>query len=144
MTRFTPRSTPCEQPINRIYFAERSGYYIASFFRPEDYLAVDGMPHKRLYIDGNAGRIVSDRIPWEGSGASIFRQAQFPLHSGRILGLAGRILISFMGIVVAILSVTSVLIWWRKRSARRRRAFVQSHRETNAATKRSKLSRRDA
>jgi uncharacterized iron-regulated membrane protein len=40
------------------------------------------------------------------------------VHSGRILGLPGRILISFMGLVVAMLSVTGVVIWWRKRAAR--------------------------
>ena len=45
-------------------------------------------------------------------------QAQFPLHSGRIVGLFGRILISIMGLVVAALSVTGVVIWWRKRRAR--------------------------
>ena len=45
-------------------------------------------------------------------------QAQFPLHSGRILGLPGRILISTMGLVVAALSVTGVVIWYRKRRAR--------------------------
>lgn len=45
-------------------------------------------------------------------------QARFPLHSGRILGLPGHILISAMGLVVAVLSVTGVVIWWRKRRAR--------------------------
>jgi len=40
------------------------------------------------------------------------------MHSGRILGLPGRILISAMGLVVAALSVTGVVIWWRKRRAR--------------------------
>lgn len=44
-------------------------------------------------------------------------QAQFPVHSGRILGLPGRILISVMGLVVAMLSVTGVVIWLRKRKA---------------------------
>ena len=43
---------------------------------------------------------------------------QFPLHSGRILGLPRRILISLMGLVVAMLSVTGVVIWWKKRAAR--------------------------
>jgi uncharacterized iron-regulated membrane protein len=106
------------EPINRIFYAERAGYYTASFFRRGDYLAVDGMPHRRLYLDGSTGRVVSVRDPWTGSGADIFRQAQFPLHSGRILGLPGRIMISVMGLVVAALSVTGVVIWHRKRRAR--------------------------
>ena len=58
------------------------------------------------------------RLPWVGTAADIFVQAQFPLHSGRIVGLPGRILISIMGLVVAALSVTGVVIWWRKRRAR--------------------------
>ncbi|MGS0743339.1 PepSY domain-containing protein [Glaciimonas sp. GG7] len=60
-----------------------------------------------LSISGNAG-----------SAGDIFMQAQFPLHSGRILGLTGRILISVMGAVVALLSATGLLIWLRKRRAR--------------------------
>jgi uncharacterized iron-regulated membrane protein len=49
-------------------------------------------------------------------------QAQFPLHSGRIIGLPGRILISVIGVAVAVLSATGLMIWLRKRSARRRAA----------------------
>ncbi len=64
------------------------------------------------------GRFLGDRVPWQGTAADIFVQAQFPLHSGRILGLPGRILISLMGLVVAALSVTGVVIWARKRRAR--------------------------
>ena len=57
-------------------------------------------------------------IPGTGSAGDIFLQAQFPLHSGRILGLPGRILISAMGLVVAMLSATGLVIWLRKRRAR--------------------------
>jgi uncharacterized iron-regulated membrane protein len=46
-------------------------------------------------------------------------QAQFPLHSGRILGLPGRILVSFMGVMVALLSATGLVIWFKKLKARR-------------------------
>lgn len=47
-------------------------------------------------------------------------QAQFPLHSGRILGLPGRIFISVMGLLVATLSVTGVIIWQKKRWVRKK------------------------
>jgi len=43
---------------------------------------------------------------------------QWPEPVGSILALPGRILISFMGVVVAMLSVTGVIIWWRKRASR--------------------------
>ena len=75
------------------------------------------------------GRLLGDRQPWRGTAADVFVQAQFPVHSGRILGLPGRIIISAMGLVVAALSVTGVVIWYRKRrarsplAARRKRGF---------------------
>jgi len=79
---------------------------------------VAGAGHKRLYYDGGDGRLIGDRLPWTGTAADIFVQAQFPLHSGRILGVPGRILISMMGLVVAMLSITGVVIWAKKRRAR--------------------------
>jgi uncharacterized iron-regulated membrane protein len=69
-------------------------------------------------VDGLDGRLLGHEEPWQGTAADIFVQAQFPIHSGRILGLPGRILISLMGLVVAGLSVTGVVVWWRKQSAR--------------------------
>jgi uncharacterized iron-regulated membrane protein len=45
-------------------------------------------------------------------------QAQFPLHSGRIIGMPGRILVSLLGLVVAMLSLTGVVIWAKKRRSR--------------------------
>ena len=80
------------------------------------------MPFRRLEYgsrrDAADGRLLGERQPWKGTAADIFVQAQFPLHSGRILGIPGRVLISFMGVVVAMLSVTGVIIWWRKRKSR--------------------------
>ncbi|WP_091471726.1 PepSY-associated TM helix domain-containing protein [Methylophilus rhizosphaerae] len=78
-----------------------------------------GSLHKRLYYDATDARFLGQRIPWQGTAGDLIVQAQFPLHSGRILGLPGRILISVMGLVVAILSVTGLYLWWKKRKARK-------------------------
>ena len=59
-------------------------------------------------------------MPGSGSAGDIFLQSMFPLHSGRIVGVAGRVLMSVMGVVIATLSITGVLIWARKRRSRRR------------------------
>ena len=59
-------------------------------------------------------------MPGEGSAGDIFMQAQFPLHSGRIVGLPGRIFVSLMGLLVAMLSVTGVIIWQKKRWVRKK------------------------
>src|SRR3546814_17840536 len=71
-----------------------------------------------MYFDGKDGRYLGEYLPWKGTAADIFAQLQFPLHSGRVLGLTGRIIMSLMGLVVAALSITGIVIWARKRRAR--------------------------
>ena len=92
--------------------------YGVSFYKPGDDHGSGGVGPAYLYYNGADGKLLGERLPWKGTAADIFVQAQFPLHSGRILGLPGRILISIMGAVVAMLSVTGVIIWWRKRASR--------------------------
>lgn len=106
------------EPAGSIFYSQEFGVYGVSFFKPGDDHGAGGVGPPVLYYDGADGRLIGDRQPWKGTAADIFVQAQFPLHSGRILGLPGRILISFMGVVVAMLSVTGVIIWWRKRASR--------------------------
>lgn len=107
------------EPLGSASYNQSVGVYTVQFFHPENGHGAGGVGHKRLYYDGMDGKYLGDRQPWSGTAADIFLQAQFPLHSGRILGLPGRILISAMGIVVAMLSITGVVIWWRKRGSRR-------------------------
>jgi uncharacterized iron-regulated membrane protein len=106
------------EPAGSVFYSKEYGIYGVSFFKPGDDHGAGGVGPASLYYDGVDGRLLGDRQPWKGTAADIFVQAQFPLHSGRILGLPGRILISFMGIVVAMLSVTGVIVWWRKRVSR--------------------------
>jgi len=106
------------EPPGAVFYSQEFGIYGVSFFTPGNDHGTGGVGTAALYYDGADGRLLGDRQPWKGTAADIFLQAQFPLHSGRILGLPGRILISFMGVVVAMLSVTGVVIWWRKRASR--------------------------
>jgi uncharacterized iron-regulated membrane protein len=106
------------EPAGAVFYSQEFGIYGVSFFTPGNDHGTGGVGTAALYYDGADGRLLGDRQPWKGTAADIFLQAQFPLHSGRILGLPGRILISFMGVVVAMLSVTGVIIWWRKRASR--------------------------
>lgn len=105
-------------PAGSIFYAQRFGIYGVAFFSPENDRDDDGMGNEVLYLDGDTGAIVGDKVPGHGSAGDIFMQAQLPLHSGRILGTPGRIVMSCMGIVVAVLSMTGLVIWVRKRRAR--------------------------
>jgi uncharacterized iron-regulated membrane protein len=81
-----------------------------------------GLGVTRLFIDDQDGRAVTTVVPGVGSWGDVFLQAQFPIHSGTLAGLPGRMAICGAGLVVAMLSVTGVLLWWRKR---RNRASVR-------------------
>jgi uncharacterized iron-regulated membrane protein len=111
-------------PPGGAYYEARMGFYNVSFFRPESELGEAGMGLANLYIDGDTGRVLSQNVPWRGSAADVFVQLQLPLHSGRILGMPGRIYMSVMGLVVTMLSITGIVIWERKRRARRLRAIT--------------------
>ncbi|MCW2249064.1 putative iron-regulated membrane protein [Azospirillum fermentarium] len=107
-----------EEPVGAVGYSPSFGFHIVGFFHPGGDHGAAGVGPAQLYFDGADGRLLGEHLPWTGTAADLFIQAQFPLHSGRILGLPGRILISVMGIVVAVVSVTGVVIWWRKRASR--------------------------
>lgn len=106
-------------PVGGLFYAPTFGVYGIGFFEAGNDHGDGGLGNNWLYFDGRTGAPAGAFLPGTGSAGDIFLQAQFPLHSGRILGVAGRVFISFMGALVAMLSVTGVLIWARKRKARR-------------------------
>ena len=105
-------------PAGGVFYSSMFGLYGVGFFEAGNDHGDVGLGNAWLYFDAATGAPAGTRIPGTGSAGDLFIQAQFPLHSGRILGLPGRIFISFMGALVAMLSVTGVVIWMRKRKAR--------------------------
>lgn len=119
-----------EEPAS-IFYGRLYGLYSIRFLPDGEEHSKWGMP-RMLFISGADGKVVGGRVPWEGTTADVFMQLQFPLHSGRIAGLPGRILISALGLVVAMLSITGIVVWAMKKSARS--AVRRSHRATARET----------
>jgi uncharacterized iron-regulated membrane protein len=107
-----------DEPAGAAYYGRLHGLYSISFFHPGDDHGSGGMGVKMLFLDGRNGSLEGGRVPWEGTAADVFMQLQFPLHSGRIAGVPGRVLLSFLGLVVALLSATGIVIWLKKRAVR--------------------------
>ena len=105
-------------PAGGIFYSPEFGVYGVGFYQPENDHGDGGLGNPWLYFDGKDGRPIGAKIPGSGSAGDIFMQAQFPLHSGRILGLPGRVMISIMGLLVAMLSLTGIIIWLHKRGNR--------------------------
>lgn len=77
----------------------------------------------RTYLlAGTDGAILEARTQTDGSAGDVLNQMMFPLHTGQIAGLPGRIVVALCGLAVGLLSVTGLVIWWTKRQARRRSA----------------------
>jgi uncharacterized iron-regulated membrane protein len=104
-----------------LYYASTAGLYIVGV---GDHHA-PGLGSSYLYLDAEDGRLVDAYVPGEGTAGDRFLQLQFPLHSGQIGGWPTRIFVAVLGLVVAMLSVTGVIIWWRKGRARSRALRIQ-------------------
>ncbi|WP_313079013.1 PepSY-associated TM helix domain-containing protein [Pulveribacter sp.] len=106
-------------PPGGIWYGGDFPFYNVSFFDPGNEMGALGMGLSNIYVSSDTGEVLGTHRPWHGTAADVFVQLQLPLHSGRILALPGRILMSLMGLVVVMLSVTGIVIWERKRRARR-------------------------
>lgn len=108
-------------PAGAYFYSPEFDAYGVGFFEPGDDHGDGGLGNPWLYFDAQDGRLLGAEIPGTGTAGDLYLQAQFPLHSGRIFGIAGRVLMSAMGLLVAMLSATGVVIWARKRRARQLR-----------------------
>ncbi len=86
----------------------------------------------RAAFDADTGQLVHLKLPTGQHARTTFETWLFGLHMGVVLGLPWRIAVSAVGLVIVILSVTGVLIWMRKRSARLYKRRVQEVRPDRA------------
>lgn len=107
-----------EKPAGGVFYSPEFDVYGVGFYTAENDHGDGGLGNPWLYLDGQTGALAGTQIPGTGSAGDIFMQAQFPLHSGRILGMPGRILVSLLGLAVAGLALTGLVIWARKRRSR--------------------------
>lgn len=107
-----------QAPPGALFHSAEFGVYGVGFYAPGEDHGEAGLGNPWLYVDSRSGELAGAHVPGTGSAGDIFLQAQFPLHSGRIIGLPGRILVSLLGLAVAGLSLTGLVIWAKKRRSR--------------------------
>jgi uncharacterized iron-regulated membrane protein len=106
------------RPQGGLFYSQEFGVYGVGFYEPGNDHGDGGLGNPWLYYDGQTGASAGSELPGRGSAGDLFMQVQFPLHSGRILGVPGRILITLLGLCVSMFSVTGVMIWAKKRRQR--------------------------
>lgn len=117
-----------QAPPGGLFHSAEFGVYGVGFYAPGEDHGDAGLGNPWIYVDSRSGELAGAHVPGTGSAGDIFLQAQFPLHSGRIIGLPGRILVSLLGLAVAGLSLTGLVIW-----AKKRRSRVLTERRSRAA-----------
>lgn len=105
-------------PLGGMFYSPMMDIYGVGFFAPGMGHGDIGLGNPWFYFDGKTGAYLGGKIPGQGTAGDIFMQMQFPLHSGRIIGITGRIIVTILGLVIAMLSVTGIIIWARKRKSR--------------------------
>lgn len=113
------------KPLVIGYLPAARSYYV--YFRPvPDELAVPRVRYEQVFVDADNGSLLAGVGYDNGTVADKILAWQFPLHTGQILGLPGRALISLAGLAAAMLSATGVYIYGKKRKTRRGTARTKS------------------
>jgi uncharacterized iron-regulated membrane protein len=119
--------------VSYLSYLKESNVYWVALQPPRRENAFLRLEQTQILVDGDTGGIRRMRSYESGKGGDKFMDWQFPLHTGQILGLPGRIVICLSGFVILALSVTGVIVWWKKLWARRvskasRKRYVSSTR----------------
>ncbi len=74
-----------------------------------------GFESANVSIAAAGGAVLGDTLTGKRSFAEVATAAPERVHSGRVAGLPGRILVFLCGWAVALLSVTGIIVWWKRR-----------------------------
>jgi len=111
--RFTVR-----QPLGLVY-NERTGAYSYQVRGSQDLFE---RAHKGgstvVVFDGDTGALIRLHRPTGERLGNSIESWLYALHMARVFGRPYQIFVSALGVLVALLSVTGVYIWWKKRRAR--------------------------
>ncbi len=92
--------------------------YVVGLHTPADLM--EAYPGAWVTVAGDRPVVLETRFAGGTTSTDWVHDLQLPLHSGRVMGTGGRVLITMLGLVVSVLSVTGVLVWWRKVGLRSR------------------------
>lgn len=108
------RSYGINASISGVWYDHESGLYEIEF-GPKD---KPGIGDGSVSVSTVSGLVSGHSLAGFRSFESIADSARERVHSGRIIGLPGRVLVFLCGWAVALLSITGVIIWFKRRSVR--------------------------
>jgi uncharacterized iron-regulated membrane protein len=106
-----------------LYYAEDHGAFAYAVASSLD--ISEKNPRTQVFFDQN-GRFIAFDAPTGITPGNTLSSVLFSLHVASIGGVGYRIFVSLLGLTVAALTVSGVLVWWRKRERRTAKARTKS------------------
>ncbi len=102
---------------DRLVNYRAEGVYIYSVRSDHDFVDAGGI--STILFDSRTGAMVGEDLPFGRNLGVTVSYWLVSLHMSHVGGLPYRIFVFVLGILIALLSVTGVLIWWKKRAVRK-------------------------
>lgn len=99
-----------------VYVPEKG---LFAYFVRSDRDLIDEGGDTYVVFDGSSGRFAGLSLPRGQNLGSTIHSWIFAFHEGKVWGLPFKIFLCFTGLVIAMLSITGVYIWLRKRNGRK-------------------------
>jgi uncharacterized iron-regulated membrane protein len=90
------------------------GVYRVAFKEPGLRERIGRLRYEQVFIDEHSGAKRAVYGYDSGSAGDRFLAWQYPMHSGKVLGWFGRILVCLSGFAIALLCGTGAYLWWRR------------------------------
>lgn len=97
----------------------KQGVYRVAFKEPDMFERALSLRYEQIYIDDQTGELRAVYGYHTATSGERFVIWQYPLHTGRVLGMGGRIVVLLSGLAVCVMSVTGLMIWRSRWQARR-------------------------
>jgi uncharacterized iron-regulated membrane protein len=82
------------------------------------------LPRTDIYLDATSHQLLLVALPNGQYTGNTLSTWLYALHTGRVWGTPYRIFICLLGIALTLITITSLLIWWRKKSRRSKRKII--------------------
>lgn len=107
-----------EHPVGLRYYPSWGVYQ----YQVQTNREIDDRPRRygtQVYLDANTGELRAVQFPSGQYAGNTVTNWLYALHMANVFGLPYRIFVCILGLLIAMLSVTGVYIWLKKRNARR-------------------------
>ncbi len=110
--------------VKRVYTPGSAGDTFRVVLRQEAEIFNRSHPYTQVWVDQYNGEVLSVTNPTRFAPGTTLLSYRLAFHNGEAFGLSGRLLVSVLGAVPALLWLTGVLQWWRRRRIQRRRRLA--------------------